>query len=154
MMNRRNFLAAAAAAAFAPASFVRAAETKRRVIVVGGGLAGLSCAYELRKLGFEAIVLEGQGRAGGRVQTLREGLDSGLTAETGATRIPDTHHMTLDYVREFGLLLEPFKGGDFADVTHLRGKNYVSGPGPEPNWPLQLTVEERRLGVAGMAKRY
>jgi monoamine oxidase len=154
MMNRRNFLAATAAAAFAPASFVRAAETRRRVIIVGGGLAGLSCAYELRKLGFEAIVLEGQGRAGGRVQTLREGLDSGLTAETGGTRIPDTHHMTLDYVHEFGLTLEPFKGGDFADVTHLRGKNYVSGHGPEPDWPLQLTAEERRLGVAGMAKRY
>src|SRR6266852_566182 len=102
MMNRRNFLAAAAAAAFAPAMFVRAAETKRKVVVVGGGLAGLSCAYELRKLGFEAIVLEGQGRAGGRVQTLREDLDWGLSAETGATRIPDTHHMTLDYVREFG----------------------------------------------------
>ena len=50
MMNRRNFLAAAAA--FAPAMFVRAAETKRKVVVVGGGLAGLSCAYELRKLGF------------------------------------------------------------------------------------------------------
>ena len=59
MMNRRNFLAAAAVA-FAPAMFVRAAETKRKVVVVGGGLAGLSCAYELRKLGFEAIVLKGR----------------------------------------------------------------------------------------------
>jgi mono/diheme cytochrome c family protein len=74
-MNRRSFLAAAAAAAFAPATFVRAAEGKRRVIVVGAGLAGLSCAYELHKLGCEMVVLEGQGRAGGRVQTLREGLD-------------------------------------------------------------------------------
>jgi len=154
MMNRRNFLAAAAAAAFAPAMFVRAAETKRKVVVVGGGLAGLSCAYELRKLGFEAIVLEGQGRAGGRVQTLREDLDWGLSAETGATRIPDTHHMTLDYVREFGLTLEPFKGGDLGDVLHLRGQNYVSGHGPEPDWPLKLTPEERHLGRGGMAKRY
>ena len=153
-MNRRNFLAAAAAAAFAPAMFVRAAETKRKVVVVGGGLAGLSCAYELRKLGFEAIVLEGQGRAGGRVQTLREDLDWGLSAETGATRIPDTHQMTLDYVREFGLALEPFKDGDLADVLHLRGQNFVSGHGPEPDWPLQLTPEERHLGRGGMAKRY
>jgi len=48
-------------AAFAPATLLRAAEGKRRVVVVGAGLAGLSCAYELRKLGFEAIVLEGQG---------------------------------------------------------------------------------------------
>src|SRR5580698_6724664 len=154
MMQRRNVLGEAAAAAFAPAMFVRAAETKRRVVVVGGGLAGLSCAYELRKLGFKTIVLEGQGRAGGRVQTLREDLDWGLSAETGATRIPDTHQMTLDYVREFRLTLEPFKGGDFADVVHLRGQNYVPGRGPEPDWPLQLTPEERRLGRAGMAKRY
>jgi monoamine oxidase len=154
MMNRRTFLAAAAASAFAPVKFVRAAEAKRRVVVVGGGLAGLSCAYELRKLGFEVVVLEGQGRAGGRVLTLREGLDQGLSAETGATRIPDTHHMTLDYVREFGLTLEPFKGGNLADVVHLRGQNYVPGHGPEPDWPLQLTAEERRLGRGGMAKRY
>jgi monoamine oxidase len=82
------------------------------VVVVGAGLAGLSCAYELRKLGFEVVVLEGQGRAGGRVQTLRDGLDPELSAETGATRIPDTHWMTLAYVREFGLTLEPFKSGD------------------------------------------
>src|SRR6267143_6814674 len=153
MMNRRSFLAAAAAA-FAPATLLRAADGKRRVVVVGAGLAGLSCAYELRKLGFEVVVLEGQGRAGVRVQTLREGLDPELSAEAGATRIPDTHWMTLAYVREFGLTLEPFKSGDLADVLHLRGQNYVAGHGPEPDWPLQLTPEERHLGRGGMAKRY
>src|SRR5882762_3933171 len=154
MMNRRSFLAAAAAAAFAPATLLRAADGKRRVVVVGAGLAGLSCAYELRKLGFEVVVLEGQGRAGGRVQTLREGLDPQLSAEAGATRIPDTHWMTLAYVREFGLTLEPFKSGDLADVVHLRGRNYVAGHGPESKWPLQLSPEERRLGRSGMAEHY
>ena len=154
MMNRRSFLAAAVAAAFAPTTLLRAAEGKRRVVVVGAGLAGLSCAYELRKLGFEVVVLEGQGRAGGRVQTLREGLDPELSAEAGATRIPDTHWMTLAYVREFGLTLEPFKSSDLADVVHLRGRNYVAGHGPEPEWPLQLSPEERRLGRRGMAERY
>jgi monoamine oxidase len=61
MMNRRSFLAAAATAAFAPATLLRAAGGKRKVVVVGAGLAGLACAYELRKLGFEVVVLEGQG---------------------------------------------------------------------------------------------
>jgi monoamine oxidase len=153
MMNRRSFLAAAAAA-FAPVTLLRAAEGKRRVVVVGAGLAGLTCAYELRKLGFEVVVLEGQGRAGGRVQTLRDGLDPELSAEAGATRIPDTHWMTLAYVREFGLTLEPFNSGHLADVVHLRGRNYVAGHGPEPEWPLQLSPEERRLGRRGMAERY
>src|SRR5260370_22975516 len=106
MMNRRSFLAAAAAA-FAPATLLRAAEGKRRVVVVGAGLAGLSCAYELRKLGFEAIVLEGQGCAGGRGQTLRADLDWGLSADTGATRNPDRHPMSLDYVREIAPTVEP-----------------------------------------------
>jgi monoamine oxidase len=100
------------------------------------------------------VVLEGQGRPGGRVQTLREGLDPELSAEAGATRIPDTHWMTLAYVREFGLTLEPFKSGDLADVVHLRGRNYVAGHGPEPEWPLQLSPEERRLDRRGMAERY
>jgi monoamine oxidase len=154
MMNRRTFLATAAAAAVVPATFIRPAEAKRKVVIVGGGLAGLSCAYELRKLGFEVVVLEGQGRAGGRVQTLRDGLDSELSAEAGATRIPDTHWMTFAYVREFGLTLEPFKAGDLADVVHLRGQNYVAGHGPEPEWPLQLSPEERRLGRRGIAERY
>ena len=39
-------------------------------------------------------------------------------------------------------------------MLHLRGQNYVSGHGPEPDWPLQLTPEERHLGRGGMAKRY
>src|SRR5258706_15567786 len=112
MMNRRSFLAAAAAAAVAPATLLRAAEGKRRVVVVGAGLAGLSCAYELRKLGFEVVVLEGQGRAGGRGQTLREGVGPGLSAEAGARRFSDTHLMSLAYGTEFGLTLEAFKRGD------------------------------------------
>jgi monoamine oxidase len=147
-MNRRAFLGALAAAALAPsanAALAPFATPRRKVVIVGGGLAGLSCAHELQKYSFDVAVLEGQGRGGGRVQTLREGLYPGFTAETGAARIPDTHHLTLSYVREFGLKLEPFHGGDLADVIHLRGKNCAPGHGSEPNWPLNLSPEERRI---------
>ena len=44
----------------------------RHVIIVGAGLAGLSAAYELTKVGHKVDILEMQNRVGGRVKTLRE----------------------------------------------------------------------------------
>ena len=43
--------------------------SRRRVIVIGAGGAGLSAARALTNLGLEVIVLEGQNRMGGRVLT-------------------------------------------------------------------------------------
>src|SRR4051794_22881184 len=42
-----------------------------RVIVIGGGLAGLSCAYELSLQGVHVTVLEARSRLGGRVVSMR-----------------------------------------------------------------------------------
>jgi monoamine oxidase len=55
--------------------------SSKKVVIAGGALAGLTCAYELRKLGSQVVVLEGHGHPGGRVYTL-EGLAPGLTSET------------------------------------------------------------------------
>lgn len=52
--------------------------------MVGGGLAGLSCAYELTKRGHEVIVLEATGRTGGHVRTMHDPLADGLYADIGA----------------------------------------------------------------------
>ncbi|MEA2676199.1 MAG: monoamine oxidase, partial [Chloroflexota bacterium] len=37
----------------------------KRVLIIGGGMAGLVAAYELRKAGHDPLVLEAQGRVGG-----------------------------------------------------------------------------------------
>ncbi len=44
----------------------------RRAVVVGGGISGLSCAYELRKAGVPAAVVEPD-RLGGTIRTERIG---------------------------------------------------------------------------------
>ena len=44
----------------------------KTVIIVGAGMAGLSAAYELTKVGHNVKILESQTRAGGRVKTLGE----------------------------------------------------------------------------------
>jgi monoamine oxidase len=80
----------------------------KKVLVLGAGMAGLVAAYELSNLGHDVTVLEARTRPGGRVHTLREPFSDGLFAEEGAARIPDNHDLTLKYVKEFELPLEPF----------------------------------------------
>src|SRR5215471_12112221 len=44
-----------------------------RVVILGGGIAGLVSAYELGKAGFQCSVLEARDRPGGRNWTVRNG---------------------------------------------------------------------------------
>ncbi len=110
-MKRRDFLrtgtAAAAGLALSGSVLARVSPPKQKVIVAGGGLAGLVVAYELDKLGYEVKVLEAQAKVGGRVRTIRE-FSEGLYVDAGAARIPSDHDITLKYVKEFELPLIPF----------------------------------------------
>ena len=54
------------------------------VVVLGGGLAGLSAAFELMKLGYDCRVLEGRSRPGGRCHTIRRGT---VSEETGSSEV-------------------------------------------------------------------
>lgn len=92
-----------------------------KVLVLGAGMAGLVAAYELSKRGHEVTILEARVRPGGRVHTLREPFADGLYAEAGAARIPDTHDLTLKYVKEFELPLEPFYPSRLSAVRFDRG---------------------------------
>lgn len=85
-------------------------------------MAGLVAAYELSKLGHDVTVLEARTRPGGRVHTLREPFSDGLYAEAGAARIPDNHDLTLKYVKEFALPLEPFYPGRLNALRFDRGQ--------------------------------
>ena len=93
----------------------------RKVLILGAGMAGLVAAYELSKLGHDVTVLEARTRPGGRVHTLRDPFSDGLYAEAGAARIPDNHDLTLKYVKEFALQLEPFYPRSLNAVRFDRG---------------------------------
>jgi glycine/D-amino acid oxidase-like deaminating enzyme len=63
MVSRREFLAAMGAAVAAPRPHVERLTRNgpaQRVLVIGGGLAGLCTAYELQALGHTATVVEAQ----------------------------------------------------------------------------------------------
>src|SRR5437868_4128501 len=91
-MNRRDALKLAGAA-FAlglavPESFA-APRRAKKVIVAGGGIAGLCCAYELMQRGHDVTVLEASGRAGGHVLTAHDPFADGLYADLGAEQCSD-----------------------------------------------------------------
>ncbi|HSI65302.1 MAG TPA: FAD-dependent oxidoreductase, partial [Candidatus Saccharimonadia bacterium] len=87
-MHRRQFHRLTASAALLGIAGSRpssaAAEARKKVIVMGGGIAGLCCAYELMERGHEVTVLEASRRTGGHVKTIRDPLPDGLYADVGA----------------------------------------------------------------------
>lgn len=131
-VNRRQFLKGSAiAVAAAGLSRVRLSDAAativlsgpaRKVLILGAGMAGLVAGFELSKLGHDVTILEARTRPGGRVHTLREPFSDGLYAEAGAARIPDNHDLTLKYIKEFSLTLEPFYPSGLNAVRFDRGR--------------------------------
>jgi monoamine oxidase len=95
--------------------------TRKQVVVIGAGVAGLVAAYELKQQGHDVIVLEAQNRVGGRVLTCRE-FAPGLYAEFGAMRIPRSHALTLKYCEKFSLPMRPFVMGNPKGLVHIAGQ--------------------------------
>ena len=129
----------------------------KRVIILGAGLAGLAAGWELYSAGHDVSILEAQLHPGGRVHTIREGLSDDLYAEAGAGRIPSHHVVTLEWVKHFGLELEPFRPQGLAEVALLKGKR-VKIPADKPVdmslVPLNLTPEERSIGLKDLGEHY
>jgi monoamine oxidase len=117
---------------------------RKRVIVIGAGIAGLVSAYELKLAGHEVILLEAQNRVGGRVYTARS-FAPGLYAEYGAMRIPRVHELTLAYCAKFGLGLRPFVMGNPKTLVYLGGKRMTTRDAElDPNQlPFELAEHER-----------
>lgn len=73
----------------------------KHVVVLGGGLAGLSCAYELARAGTEVTVLEREDHAGGMAASFVEH-DGGesWSYDFGPHRFHTNDEALLDHVRE------------------------------------------------------
>jgi monoamine oxidase len=139
--TRRQFLAAGAASTVGLAFPVSAAQPRAAVDVgiVGAGLAGLSCAYELARAGIAATVYDAASRVGGRCSSLR-GFFPGQVAELGGEFIDNPHKTMLGYARSFGLARE--------DVTKESGEVTYFFLGQ--HFPEAVVVDEFRAFVPAM----
>jgi monoamine oxidase len=132
----------------------RASARRRRIVIIGAGLAGMAAAYQLIESGHDITILEARTRAGGRVHTLREPFADGLHAEAGAMFIPDSHDLTMHYIKLFRIPLNIIPHQSRAINFYLRGKRFGSDDTRTINSLLNLSPEEKRLGLDGMTAKY
>ena len=72
----------------------------RSVLVVGAGIAGLTAAYRLSKLGVDVTILEASERVGGRMSSDRR---DGCLIDRGAQFLSDGYSVICDLISELGL---------------------------------------------------
>ena len=127
-------------AAASPFALPPAPALGKSVVILGGGIAGLVAAYELRRAGWSVTLLEARDRIGGRVWTVRGGdrieqmgrpdqvcaFSDGLYLNAGAARIPHSHHVILGYARELGVPIEVMVNANRASKWDFGGRTYTN----------------------------
>tara|TARA_B100000686_G_scaffold355382_1_gene474111 strand:- start:25822 stop:27363 length:1542 start_codon:yes stop_codon:yes gene_type:complete len=93
----------------------------RRIIVIGAGLSGLTCAYDLFRAGYNVLIIEARTRPGGRVRTYRDSFADNLYAEMGAEYVDSSDQFVRKYAEEFGLKIRKAK---LYDGVFVRGKKF------------------------------
>ena len=113
--TRRRFLKGAGATVVGASLLGRLAEPGNargapppgtRIVVVGAGLAGLTCAYRLQQAGYAAQIFEASGRIGGRCYTGRGDFADGQIYEHGGELIDNNHIEMKQLAQELGFALD------------------------------------------------
>jgi monoamine oxidase len=132
-LTRRRFLEKAAKASLLVglggwADLARAfSKGSPTIAIVGGGLAGLTCAWRLRQAGINATIYEAANDLGGRCRTRRGFFDEGQIVERGGELI-DTGHVALRRLTaQLGLELDDLLGAEppgTGPLYYFDGKSY------------------------------
>ncbi len=80
-------------------------DRREKIVIIGGGLSGLTLGYFLAQKDINYTILEASPRLGGRIQTVQGVLQTPL--EIGATWFSDIHSALLALIEELGLRIYP-----------------------------------------------
>ncbi len=118
-LTRRRFLRGAGLVGLAAtgASSVsrlveKAAAASPRIVIVGGGLAGLTAGYRLNQAGYLVQLHEASTRLGGRCWTIRDAFADGQLGEHGGELIDQGHTAIRQLVGELDLKLDNLLQGE------------------------------------------
>jgi len=95
------------------------AASSASIVVVGAGLAGLTCAYRLRQAGYNTQVHEAATRLGGRCWSGRGFFSDGQIYEHGGELIDQGHNQLRNLVHELGLDLDNLHQAEANDAEVL-----------------------------------
>ncbi|MGP4062392.1 flavin monoamine oxidase family protein [Halobacillus sp. H74] len=98
------------------------AARKKRILIIGAGMAGLVAGQLLKQAGHQVTILEGNNRIGGRVYTVRKPFTYGNYIDVGAMRLPSNHVLVQEYIRKFQLPTQPFLNTTPDDLLLINGK--------------------------------
>ncbi len=108
--------------------------TGKKVLVLGGGIAGLTAANVLRSRGAEVTLLEASSRVGGNVRTI---LRDGFLAESGPNSFIVEEKELYDFLRSSGVLEAAI---DVAPVAQKRFIVRGGKPIAVPSSPLKAVT--------------
>ncbi len=87
-----------------------------RVVVIGGGISGLSAAYDLTRAGADCTILEKQPRVGGVIETR---VAEGCTLECGPDSFLSAKPAALALIKELGLEGDVIGSNDHQRITYI-----------------------------------
>ena len=78
---------------------------RKKIAIVGGGLAGLAAAYQLKKAGLDTTIFEASSRLGGRILTIYDQFGTNTYSENGGEFVDSNHSFIRQLCKEFSIPL-------------------------------------------------
>jgi monoamine oxidase len=128
------------------------ASDSERVLVVGGGIAGLLATYRLRQAGIVVDLVEARDRVGGRLQSISNLPGLSGTVELGGEFIDSQHTAVRSLAAELGLETADLHLADRGletELLYFRGQRYSHRAIATAFTPLATRIAQDLRRIAG-----
>lgn len=125
---------------------VRNLRKETKIVIVGGGIAGLNAAYKLKKAGYFSTIYEASRRTGGRMYSGKGLVTENIVTEIGGEFFDTGHEEILALCKELNLDLidcaAPSEKKLHGEVFHIGNRLYSEAEVIDAFRPLAARIEQ------------